>query len=122
MLNAVSTQDRLSLAPLTHLQRCVIRSPGDQWTSMEPTLKCLSTLKSKVFDEFVIILPLSQTAIQLHNNVLLKLAEAHTLSGYIDILFGNPDPENLLGPPGEMTILTRNLYLGNYFDNREIFR
>ena len=89
---------------------------------MEPTLKCLSTLKSKVFDEFVIVLPISQTAIQLRNNVLLNLAEIQTLSGYIDILFGHPDPANSPGPPREMTIVARNLYLGSYFDNREIFR
>ena len=122
ILNVVVAQERLSLAPLTHLRRCVIRSSGDQWTSLEPTLKCLSTLRSKVFDEFIIVLPLSQIAAQFQKNVVLELEQVETLSGYIDMVFGHPDPASPLGPSGEMTLVAGNLYLGNYFDNREMLR
>ena len=100
----------------------MIRSPGDQLTSLGSTLKCLSTPKSNVLDGLIIILPISQTAIQLHSNVLLNLVEVQTSSGYIDILFGHPDTADSLGTHGEMTILTGKLYLGNYFDNWAVFR
>ena len=142
-----TAQDQISLKSPSHLHRCVIRWSIDRLHDNElehvnDPLGFLSTLKPEAFDTCIIMLPLNQVHAHLYKTIIRELWRLPTGLGYVDMMFGSPDPESPLGPLGQVTLENSkkneesssrrpryrlghegiDLYIGNQFDNREIFR
>ena len=124
-------KEGISFAPLTCLRRVVTRLLPHQDSpksgAMKTYLGCIATLRSEIFDTCVVILPLPADPVEFDQNVIWDLAAVPTASGYIDMLFGNPDPTYTQGLPVEMSVRStqdsgRYLYAANLFDNRVLFR